>query len=362
MIGQIVQEWLPQPDNARNTEGSFVTLRDGRVLFIYTRFGATGGDGGAADLVARTSSDGGQTWSADRVVLRNDARNVMSVSLLRLADGRIGMVYLRKEGDDFCMPLWRVSEDDGETFSPPTAMIRLAAYYVGNNDRLIQLRSGRLVMPVSHHRVRPTLGSRAAGRDHHFARRALVFFLLSDDAGQSWVESSDALYAHGYNGDGLQEPGVVELASGELWSYSRPSATYADGRQWESFSRDGGDNWTPVRRSQFFSPCSPMSVKRLANGHLLAIWNDHSGRFATAPVEGSWGRTPLVSAISRDEGESWTQHTLLETEPRHGYCYTAIHQVGDQVLLAYCAGGPSTKGVLNRMVMRRIPLAALDTP
>ena len=50
---------------------------------------------------------------------------------------------------------------------------------------------------------------------------------------------------------------------------------------------------------------------------------------------------------------------LLEKSPTHGYCYTAIHFTDDAVLLAYCAGGASTKMVLDRLRVRRISLDEL---
>src|SRR6187399_2326094 len=79
----------PGPGNPRNSEGAFVTLKDGRILFVYTHF--TGGrlDHAAAHLVSRVSTDGGLTWSdKDELVLPNEGTlNVMSVTMLRLADG-----------------------------------------------------------------------------------------------------------------------------------------------------------------------------------------------------------------------------------------------------------------------------------
>jgi len=42
-----------------------------------------------------------------------------------------------------------------------------------------------------------------------------------------------------------------------------------------------------------------------------------------------------------------------------GYCYAAIHFTKDAVLLAYCAGGQQDKTRLNRLRLRKIPLAAL---
>lgn len=94
----------PKPGNPRNSEGGFVTLRDGRILFVYTRYyGESWDDHAPAELAARISTDGGRSYLPDeRIIVPNEGRNVMSVSLLRLADGRIALVYLRKSGGDAC--------------------------------------------------------------------------------------------------------------------------------------------------------------------------------------------------------------------------------------------------------------------
>src|SRR2546423_13323806 len=94
----------PREGNPRNSEGSFVTLKDGRILFVYTHFTGGAGDNAAAHLAGRFSSDGGRTWTGDDVVVvpREGGMNVMSVSLLRLADGRIGLWYLVKNSLEDC--------------------------------------------------------------------------------------------------------------------------------------------------------------------------------------------------------------------------------------------------------------------
>jgi hypothetical protein len=76
----------PGPGNPRNTEGSFVALRDGRILYAYTRFTGGTGDHDSASIAGRYSPDGGRTWSAEdmAIVAGEGAMNVMSVSLLRL--------------------------------------------------------------------------------------------------------------------------------------------------------------------------------------------------------------------------------------------------------------------------------------
>jgi hypothetical protein len=231
----------PGPGNPRNSEGALMTLADGRLMLVYTHFTGGGGDHSAAHLAARFSSDHGKTWTRDDVVVvPNEGQwNVMSVSLLRLADGRIALFYLRKESANDCRPVLRFSSDDGQTWSEPRVCIQdQVGYYVLNNDRAVQLRSGRLVLPVCLHSTPEYEKPDWAG---------ICMCYLSDDGGQTWRRSKSQL--KGQTGDGkrvtTQEPGVVELKDGRLMLFSRTTA----GSQFVSYSADGGDTWSPFQPS-----------------------------------------------------------------------------------------------------------------
>ena len=102
-------ELRPGAGNPRNSEGAFVTLKDGRILFVYTHFTGGGGDHSAAHLAGRYSSDGGRTWTQeDRMIVPNEGgMNVMSVSLLRLQSGEIALFYLLKNSLQDCRPVMR---------------------------------------------------------------------------------------------------------------------------------------------------------------------------------------------------------------------------------------------------------------
>ncbi len=41
---QVTLQLAPTDANPRNSEGDFVQLRDGRILFVYTRFSSGGSD------------------------------------------------------------------------------------------------------------------------------------------------------------------------------------------------------------------------------------------------------------------------------------------------------------------------------
>lgn len=96
-----VLKLLPGNNNPRNSEGDFVTLKDGRVFFVYSHYTGTSGDDNAtAYLAGRYSADKGKTWTEDITVVEQEGTmNVMSVSLLRLQNGEIALFYLKKLGD-----------------------------------------------------------------------------------------------------------------------------------------------------------------------------------------------------------------------------------------------------------------------
>ncbi|UCC99311.1 MAG: exo-alpha-sialidase [Phycisphaerales bacterium] len=325
----------PSTKNPRNSEGDIIELNDGRLCLIYTRFTGGSSDHAAADLVRRTSDDGGRTWSDESIVVRRlGGLNVMSVSLLRLAGGPIALFYLRKTSKEDCRPLMCLSTDEAQTWSQPTVCIRdKVGYYVLNNDRAVQLSTGRLILPVAWHQG-PGQARDTAG---------VVMCYLSDDTGKTWRRSRDSFKGYGPNGQRItvQEPGIIELKDGRLMMFMRTNA----GSQYICYSQDGGETWSRAGPSNLASPLSPASVERIpGTGDLLCVWNDHSGIHSYP----AGCRTPLCMAVSRDEGKTWSRSRVIEGNPDGWYCYTAITFVGNRALLAYCAGDKEV-GRLNRL-------------
>lgn len=337
----------PSEGNPRNSEGDFIRLADGSILFVYTRFTGGGGDHDTAELVSRASSDNGATWSKkDEIVLANEGNwNVMSVSLLRLADGRIALFYLRKNSLSDCRPLVRFSNDEAKSWSKPVQIIPndAAGYYVMNNDRAVQLASGRLIAPVALHN-RPDWEK----PDWNGS----IACYLSDDSGKSWRRSNTMQQAHDSEKKRVtaQEPGVVELNDDRLLMWIRTGA----GEQYRCFSKDGGDTWSPFEPMGLASPRSPASIERIpSTGDLLVAWNNH----ARLPVDQRKARTPFTLAISRDEGATWENIHDLDADPNGWFCYTAIEFAGDHALLGHVAGDPITGQHLATTRITRVPLS-----
>jgi sialidase-1 len=320
----------PSDGNPRNSEGDFVRLADGRILFVYTRYYAgRGSDHDHASLAARTSADGGRTWSeTDLEVLANEGQmNVMSVSLLRLQNGEIALVYLRKNSTQDCLPYLRLSSDEAQSWSEPHRIIPQgeAGYYVVNNDRLVQLSSGRLIVPVAQH-----CGYQMQAE---WGRVGVISCYLSDDDGRTWRRSRASFYATRSDGSKIQtqEPGVVELNDGRLLMFLRTDA----GFQYFCHSSDNGETWSEPAPGPLASPLSPMSIERIPQtGDLLAIWNDATGK----DPANAQRRTPMSVAVSKDEGQTWIHRRNLENDEDGFYCYTAMEFVDQRVLFGYCAG------------------------
>lgn len=342
----------PGPGNPRNSEGAFLTLENGDILFAYSRYSGTSlADEARADIAVIRSRDGGETWSEPRVLFTAadaGAMNLMSVSMMRMANGDVGMFYLiRRSATDLRLCLRR-SADEGETWSEPVLCMDDARYYVVNNDRVVRLSDGRILIPAALH-----LNRENGDGEDWFDSRGEAYFFASDDDGRTFrrLPGRAVLPGLAHSTSGMQEPGVTELAGGVLWCYARTDL----GRQYECFSLDGGCSWTTAQPSAFTGPCSPLSVKRAPDGTLAAVYNpipEYNGR----KDPGVWigGRTPLVLSLSRDDGKTWSEPAVLEDDPGRGYCYCAIHFTAEAMLLAYCSGGDEDGNCLARLTVRKL--------
>ncbi len=241
----------------------------------------------------------------------------------------------------------RRSSDNGITWNNPICCIPGKGYYVTNNDRVVRLSSGRIIAPASFHIM----------QGDTINKKSIVMFFMSDDDGYTWKEPQNYCSLPSTELSGLQEPGVIELKNGVLWAWCRTML----GRQYQMFSFDMGETWTPVYPSVFTSPNSPLSMKRIpGSGKLIAVWNPIPA-YQTRVIPSynnrkGWDRKPLVGAISEDDGKVWSECFTIEGEEnRGGYCYCAIHFTDDALLLAYCAGEPEDASCLAKLRIRRIP-------
>jgi Neuraminidase (sialidase) len=237
--------------------------------------------------------------------------------------------------------MMRISRDETQTWSDPvTCIIDKKGYFVLNNDRVIQLSNGRLLMAVALHKTPD---------DVTWHNKAKLYSYYSDDNGQTWT-SSEAVSSPAHII--TQEPGVVELKNGNVMMFIRASS----GSQYISYSEDKGETWSEARPGNIKSPLSPASIKRIpATGDLLLVWNNNDGSIPAIKDK----RTPLHAAISDDDGKSWKLVTVIADDPDGWYCYIAIHFNKDHILLGYCAGSRRDNTHLSVVDITRLTTKSL---
>ena len=144
------------------------------------------------------------------------------------------------------------------------------------------------------------------------------------------------------------EPEVVALTNGRLLMHLRTQMGHIAVCE----SGDGGESWGEPRSWGVGAPEAPATVRRIpSTGDLLLIWNDtfrggadHGGK-----------RTPLTAAISRDDGQTWTNPRDLETSPRRTFAYTSLAFDQGRALLTYYVRDEAAGRISSRF--RSLPIA-----
>ena len=282
-------------------------------------------DWGASRISAKYSSDGGLTWGSRFTLLENQARmNVMDPTLLRLQSGELAFFHSRKNSHSDLQYFVRRSFDEGKTWTKSVNVTQRAGYHTVNNDRAIQLRGGRILVPIAY---TPDIG-----KQNHLK----TYVAYSDDGGQSWKENGQEL---DLPGRGVLEPGVVELKDGSVLMVIRTTL----GKIYRSLSKDQGLTWSAPEPTALVAPDSPATVKRIpTTGDLLIIWNNTTDP-SSLHLPHLFNRKPLTAAISRDEGRTWANFRNLEGDATNHYAYTSVLFLDSRALMTYWVGSPNGK-------------------
>jgi predicted neuraminidase len=193
----------------------------------------------------------------------------------------------RGSGWDRCRLMYRISGDDGETWSDDKKLVEDDLWAVPRNVP-VTLRSGRLVLPLEAS-VDNVEGS---------------IFLVTDDDGKNWKRSH--FIPHG------SQPTLAQRKDGTLVAFLRQAPKI---HQLES--KDEGLTWTKPQPTELNNPDAGIAMTPLQNGHWLMVFND-------TPIQ----RTPLSITRSQDEGKTWEKPLHLESNPGE-YSYPCIIQTTD---------------------------------
>ncbi len=350
-----VHEIPPRKNNARNSEGDFITLKDGTIMFAYSRYNSSSGeDDDSCDIAAVFSHDNGISFGDEKILVKAEdfgVKNIMSVTLERMMNGDLGLFFHKKEENGNSEVILCRSKDEGKTFYKKVRCVPdiFPAYYVLNNCRVLNTSDGKWLIPVASHRK----GENDKG-EIEFDYYAFSLIFCSCDDGETWHQLPNRFVNPvPHSETGLQEPGITELKNSSLYAYFR-----TDGMcQYESFSHDGGNTWTPVSPSKFTSPESPMLIKKNPySDKYYCIYNpipNYNGREIPEDFFHA-GRTPIVIRES-ENGIDFSEYQIIEDDKNRGYCYPAIHFLDKKTLLvSFCAGGKDDGSCLNKTIIKII--------
>ncbi len=321
------------PNNKPNYRiPSIIQAPNGDVLILAEKRNDGPGDVGNHDIVLKRSRDHGKTWSGEHVVFDDEKRVCTDLTVGHdRSTGKLWLFFLRDKKQYH----YFTSGDSGATWHGPVSVHaqvtkpewdalkgkteaedveprgRMAIwekdwaqrYGCGPGNALIQLKSGRLVVPARH---REDIGK---GRLRSFAH---TFY--SDDHGATWKLG-------GTIGMNTSECQLVELAGGDVMVISRNESSEDSPdylRHLVAISKDGGETWGSVRRAEeLITPRCHGSVERLS----LAATGGKDRLLFSSPAmpfrqkEHPYGRYNLTVRLSYDEGATWTAGKTIWPHP-----------------------------------------------
>ena len=307
------------------------------------------GDWGQIDIVLRRSTDGGGSWSAQKVIAsvageksKNPvalAQNLATASEVTynnpvaIADKKPGLVHFV-----FCLEYMRAfymrSEDDGATFSSPREITSAFEEYRRNYawkvlatgpGHGIQLRNGRLLIPIW----------MSTGTGGHAHRPSVAATIYSDDSGRTWHRGDIALPNEG-DWTIPNETAAVELADGRVMLNSRTESTVH--RRLVTTGKNGSTGWSrPAFQQELLEPICMASLVRFSTkksggkNRLLFSNPDNLSRADGKEQPGKpRDRKNVTVQLSYDEGKSWTVKRAVDA----GYSgYSDLAVASDRTIL-----------------------------
>lgn len=277
-------------------------------------------DSGDIDMVVKRSTDGGRTWSSQKLIADQGPDTIGNpCPVVDRRSGRILLPLTANPGasnkndliaEKGTRTVWMSeSSDDGLTWSTPREISKQVkqanwTWYATGPGVGIQLKDGRLVIPCNH---------RIRGSDTSYSHA-----MFSDDGGKSW-KSGQAV------AEKTNECQMVELADGRLMMNMR--SFHGKNRRVVAVSRDRGVSWENAHLEEsLIEPACQASLIR--NGATLLFSNP-------AAVT----RTNMSVRVSRDEGKSWSAGKTLHAGPS---AYSSLAMLGSgQAACLYECGDKS---------------------
>lgn len=257
---------------------------------------------------------GERIWSTPEVLIADSLKPPGNGLLFTDGKSRVWVVWCRMEstqpiqrgeGWDRCKLMYRTSNDNGVTWTADKPMLaddelvrRQGIWFVPRNPPIVT-KNGATILGLE----AVIQGATTSKTGEKLDQQGSVF-LISNDDGDSWRRG-------GFTTAGSQ-PALAERSDGSVMAMLRVAPQIA-----EITSTDNGQSWSEGKATKLANPDSGISMQKLANGHMVIVYND-------SPLF----RTPLSIARSIDDGATWEAPMALESNPGE-YSYPCVIQTSD---------------------------------
>ncbi len=287
-----------------------------------------GGDNDKAFFVLATSDDDGETWSPPRAVLDPHdeslplRRRTVVGNLWTDPKGRLWLFFDQSMGTfDGRAGSWFTICENPDSDQPVwSAPVRI--WHGCSLNKPTVLSNDDWLLPISLW-PRGNIAAPLSDKPDIFAeldkyRMANVF--VSSDQGKTWTRRGGVKFP----GPRFDEHMFIERRDGSIWMTARTRNGL-----WESTSADGGRTWARPKESPIKTASSRHFIRRLQSGNILLI--KHGGKIHEAPIwQGRLSRSRLAAFLSEDDGLTWTGGLMLDK--RGGVSYPDGFQAPDGTL------------------------------
>ena len=352
---------------AFNAFGLCVAQNGDVLAFCEGRVRPTDGD--PMHIFFKRSRDGGRSWSENRVLVDSVDGLVLHnpTPVLDRSKGSVFLFYgdcgaeLETSGMSGRLLLIR-SDDDGETWTEPTDLTSLfdddplgRPYHCPGSGHGLQMKSGRLIIPVWHRKPLSGEGIPADQRDY------AISIVCSDDGGETWHNGAytDIRDAEG-NYLGFTESRCMERPDGSLLVNSRVGATSrGKPNRVVGISRDGGLTWEPGSYYAF-EPSWPTDSPTISYDERTLIFARPDCPW---PHEGlnepGNSRRNITVYVSRDELRSYEHKRVVD--PGNAY-YSDLCLLPDKTILLLYGKDFCHNCVAVRAACARFNMAWIERP
>lgn len=312
---QYINREIPSPF-PHNHASNLLELDNGDLLCTWFG-GSREGRSDISILISRLEKGTGK-WSDPVVLDGNPNKSEQNPILFKNPNGETWLVYTAQDliFQDSAVVNYRISKDEGETWSNVETLFSDSGSFVRNPP--VILDNGDIVFPA-YYSLKSDTGF--LGNDRSVVK-------ITSDNGLTWREYDIP------NSKGLVHMSIVKSDSALIGFFrSRKSDNI-----YQTKSLDNGHTWSIPEKTDLPNNNASIQCIRLNNGNLMIIFNDTNAKndppkenrppwFDKADMEkvtkeGSdlgdaiWGviRSPLVVAVSEDEGNTWSQRKVIITK------------------------------------------------